>query len=413
MPTKKASLALPTPAPIAVDDTLIPALKVFKKAKPEVKKKNEDFTVIKDKDGDIFKDRIQINLDQIKHYIMCNDGGIVNHRHLVGRTTGQDRERTLAFSRFPVLALLNDAEGNWLEADIDDKRWVAFIKLLTDYKKKFEKVFDAVTVTDAISFHLLPMFVKIGEPLAVYKNNSDWICMKVTEARIRSSFFGLFFQVQGSVISYDGKEYQNSVINHSIYEYEGSKAFIDLGIKIPKLDSNLSTMLIERGKKYVSLHDGNPKYMVHTGTLVRKSYWRDHEYAANGRVMIDRLGMRGIDPNYEDYFGTNRYNDNDNETSVKPADFTDESYMCMSPYCYGFSFVAKQWGEMRIDNISEITFNHTAYDKLVLNDKTKDILFSLVDAPIAGKDLIEGKGGGCIFLLHGHPGLGRLATKIM
>jgi hypothetical protein len=34
----------------------------------------------------------------------------------------------------------------------------------------------------------------------------------------------------------------------------------------------------------------------------------------------------------------------------------------------------------------------------------KDLIFSLVTSKHKGVDLISGKGGGCVFLLHGPPG---------
>jgi SpoVK/Ycf46/Vps4 family AAA+-type ATPase len=66
---------------------------------------------------------------------------------------------------------------------------------------------------------------------------------------------------------------------------------------------------------------------------------------------------------------------------------------------------------MRMDDLSEIVFRDDAYDMLVMDRDTKDMVFALVDNSVTGaKDFIDGKGGGCIFLLAGPPGGGKTLT---
>jgi hypothetical protein len=78
---------------------------------------------------------------------------------------------------------------------------------------------------------------------------------------------------------------------------------------------------------------------------------------------------------------------------------------------------------IRIDQISSICWNKKAFDRLVLPERTKDLIKSLVlvrttkvgesrGLSIAGKrkDIIAGKGNGLIMLLHGAPGTGKTLT---
>lgn len=66
--------------------------------------------------------------------------------------------------------------------------------------------------------------------------------------------------------------------------------------------------------------------------------------------------------------------------------------------------------------LSDIQFDDRAYDSLVLPEDKKEMIQALVeDNKIAvGKntftDIISGKGGGVIFLLHGPPGVGKTLT---
>src|SRR5205823_3678663 len=98
-----------------------------------------------------------------------------------------------------------------------------------------------------------------------------------------------------------------------------------------------------------------------------------------------------------------------------------------APTLFGFSFTAKKWGQLYVDQFSgmlfimiayfihffetqlmlfdsDIIFDDGAFDQLVMDPIKKDIIISLVKSELTKLDLISGKGGGCIFLLHGPPG---------
>jgi SpoVK/Ycf46/Vps4 family AAA+-type ATPase len=73
--------------------------------------------------------------------------------------------------------------------------------------------------------------------------------------------------------------------------------------------------------------------------------------------------------------------------------------------------VAKKWGEIPVSQLTEINFDDTAFDKLVLPAEKKKLISALVKfQDRAFTDIITGKGGGCIFLLHGSPGVGKTLT---
>lgn len=84
--------------------------------------------------------------------------------------------------------------------------------------------------------------------------------------------------------------------------------------------------------------------------------------------------------------------------------------MCW-PTIGGFSFSAKKWGEVLIGNVSPVMFDDKAFDKLVFPPEKKKLIKSLVEnSNESFSDIITGKGGGCIFLLHGSPGVGKTLT---
>ena len=62
------------------------------------------------------------------------------------------------------------------------------------------------------------------------------------------------------------------------------------------------------------------------------------------------------------------------QSEKKPPEFSDEEYLIASPVVLGFAFAEKMWLEFTVSGVKEIQWNETAYDSLVLERKTKDIV---------------------------------------
>lgn len=95
--------------------------------------------------------------------------------------------------------------------------------------------------------------------------------------------------------------------------------------------------------------------------------------------------------------------------------FTDEEYLIASPVVLGFAFGEKLWLEFTVSGIKEIVWNDGAYESLVLENNTKDIVKALVEshkynAAESIDDVIQGKGKGLVAVLHGPPGTGKTLT---
>jgi hypothetical protein len=86
------------------------------------------------------------------------------------------------------------------------------------------------------------------------------------------------------------------------------------------------------------------------------------------------------------------------------------------PALVGFSFTAKAWGHVLVAGLEPIQFRDQAFEQLVLAPERKQLIQALVrfgsDHESNGlmEDIIEGKQGGSIFLLHGPPGVGKTLT---
>ncbi|KAM0236194.1 hypothetical protein ACHAPO_005419 [Fusarium lateritium] len=96
-------------------------------------------------------------------------------------------------------------------------------------------------------------------------------------------------------------------------------------------------------------------------------------------------------------------------------EFTDEEYLIASPVVLGFAFSEKQWLELAVSGASDIKWNEKAWDSLVLENGTKDLIKALVKsrkyhAANTIDDVIQGKGKGLVTVLHGPPGTGKTLT---
>ena len=180
-------------------------------------------------------------------------------------------------------------------------------------------------------------------------------------------------------------------------------------------DSDNHVKLVARGVKYLELSSA-PSYIQVTGNIIKRSYWANYSQNSTGRAVIDVRGMRAADENYSMYYGKDEHGRSDDsdqpETTLDIPGLSDLIKMTCIPFLYGFSFKSKIWGEFAIDQISDIKFREDAYDKLVLDEDTKQMVFALVEDSgyVQEMDIVDGKGGGCIFLAEGNPGTGKTAT---
>ncbi|KAG9090702.1 hypothetical protein FS749_000348 [Ceratobasidium sp. UAMH 11750] len=91
--------------------------------------------------------------------------------------------------------------------------------------------------------------------------------------------------------------------------------------------------------------------------------------------------------------------------------------VCLLPsILYGWSFTARAWKELFVENLSPIQFQPDTLKHLVLPGDHRELIQSLVEAQAGSKglslirDIAPGKGGGLVLLLHGNPGTGKTLT---
>jgi SpoVK/Ycf46/Vps4 family AAA+-type ATPase len=130
-------------------------------------------------------------------------------------------------------------------------------------------------------------------------------------------------------------------------------------------------------------------------------WWSWSRMRATGRVMVDIAT--------HEQFQESRMRGREHDGIMRSV--PEDKLWMTDCHVYGFSFVTKQWGRMPVANLAPIEFRKDAYDQLVMDPDKKMMVQALVQDSSSGfSDIIAGKGGGCIFLLHGEPGVGKTLT---
>lgn len=247
-----------------------------------------------------------------------------------------------------------------------------------------------------MSFGLLKSLFTPGTEIQIHGDELSG--GRVLAAEYRSSFFGNYLMLTYECIGTNGRTFLQCRDQIQIPAWNGLKEIEKLPVR--PLDAATKAQLAERGKIYASVAIG-ANYMNYSGHMGVKKWWSWDSMRADGRIMVD--------PSTYTQF-KDEYNDRQEEDTHLTV--LDESRLWMTdPYIKGFSFTTKQWGRFAVGRITNIQFRDDAFTQLVLAEDKKDLVRALVTNGTGGfSDIISGKGGGCIFLLHGEPGVGKTLT---
>ncbi|KAH6895897.1 P-loop containing nucleoside triphosphate hydrolase protein [Thelonectria olida] len=217
-------------------------------------------------------------------------------------------------------------------------------------------------------------------------------------------------------IDYNGIDY--GYIGHTINikKYSGYKLMRELRafpLECHPNKEKIRQNLARRGRKFVSLtgichrfYDGIAHfYMDPSSTHTTK-------FNVKHRVMIDCKEFESQTNLMHIKFLP--YTKLIETASKDHLSLSEEELLLCCHEVQGFSLVWRRWATLHVDNISEVQFNADAFDQLVFSEEKKNLIRSLVNQQHedgAGfDDIIQGKGKGLVFLLHGPPGVGKTLT---
>eukprot|EP01125_Pyxidicula_operculata_P001198 TRINITY_DN11136_c0_g1_i1.p1 TRINITY_DN11136_c0_g1~~TRINITY_DN11136_c0_g1_i1.p1 ORF type:complete len:693 (-),score=151.38 TRINITY_DN11136_c0_g1_i1:47-2071(-) len=262
----------------------------------------------------------------------------------------------------------------------------------------FEKKAKTMLEEGKISYeHLWHVFAKGSQ---VYgKVNTDFVGGSVTETKYYGGWFPCF-SLSISVIKSNGTDFYTDTHKFSVPMFRGVLPLVDLPFQL--LTPETKKKLEDRGKLFEKIGK-SISYMNYKGNMEWMA-WRMTLIKADGRVMVDAASFLRMNPNYREF----KLNPS---TSNIMNTITEDNLFMTWPTIGGFSFSSKKWGELLVSNLADIKYDDQAFDKLVFPQDRKQLIKSLVEnSNKSFTDVISGKGGGCIFLLHGSPGVGKTLT---
>ncbi|KAJ6457919.1 P-loop containing nucleoside triphosphate hydrolase protein [Mycena sanguinolenta] len=247
--------------------------------------------------------------------------------------------------------------------------------LLELYKPKAEKL--ALQLADGrIEFDLLIFHFELGKR---YCMNPDNINMASGFCLERRSYdkANMTVHLTGNAYSWDGKSYLETPVSCAISFYYGTEDLDSLPCQT--LTPEMEAKLMARGRLYTALSG------IH--------------YRSYGIVQADP---------YSDI----------RPLAQEVPDFPEEDLWLLPSCVYGFNLTKKMRSTFYVTEIESVSFDHNAWDHLVLDPETKVLIKSLVQVTRNSNsftsktisDVITGKGGGLICLLHGPPGTGKTLT---
>lgn len=235
----------------------------------------------------------------------------------------------------------------------------------------------------------------------------------VTGSEIHHGFFGRVLQISfGSVSNLTGVVCVGPMMV-TIGAYDGLKDLTALPVRA--VTAQERERLTERGRIFRHAVSKSSHYMAYTGQIGRDSWLGTTYYRADGRVMVDVKTMKHVDANLWSNSQRGslllRSRNDDDDDDDKTIQISDELLWTTYPYLFGFSFASKMWGRLTVSKLEDISWRTQSFEQLVLDEEEKGMVRALV-AHQAGSfsDIIDGKGGGTIFLLHGSPGQGKTLT---
>ena len=268
--------------------------------------------------------------------------------------------------------------------------------LRTFYQDKLEQL-ERMNQDGKINFNNLESIFPIGTK-CIGKILDQEVGFIVSSNNRGTDHFGTpIFNLIGRVTFSNGDKFKQIDKTFQIQQFRGAVTVEQLDIR-PITEEELQN-LTERGRKMIK-YGLSATYASYVGSMFRKTQYGIYKFKADGRIMIDPTGFKKNNPSYP-LLGSHN---NSFDCQSVPDDLL---FMCY-PFCTGFSFSSKQWGEIYIENVSDISYYDKAFDYLVLEDSIKKMVKALIcNSEGVFGDIISGKSKSTIMCLSGPPGTGK------
>ncbi|PBK82388.1 P-loop containing nucleoside triphosphate hydrolase protein [Armillaria gallica] len=243
---------------------------------------------------------------------------------------------------------------------------------------------ELVTSYGHIEFDLLQYFFEPGHHVSMLDTSGLPVAFVIRKRSYETINNVRLLHVSGYGLYWDGYAYDHRTIEAQIKSFKGTTEASSL--PIVHLTPALKEKLTKRGHIYASFSG------LHYTTYEGK------------RVIVDVLA-------YDNQSGYIR------DPNQKIPEVDEEELHLLPTKVYGFNLGTKEWTHFLVEHLKPVVFDENAWDHLVLDEDIKTLIKGLVEvtknANSSSKiisDVISGKGGGLISVLHGPPGTGKTLT---
>ncbi|KAJ8071199.1 hypothetical protein OCU04_001537 [Sclerotinia nivalis] len=207
-------------------------------------------------------------------------------------------------------------------------------------------------------------------------------------AYIRHSMSGPFYQLNCQRVDWDGEKFGLADVRYRIQDLLGTTGIDTLSVfplEFHQDEIKIRIELLKRGKLFEKYHC---------------YHFKNYKSFAIGKNR-DGQSVKVI-CGQSDAFAYGKFNPNSVE-SLKALEHKKAS-----------GIVDKRWLEFLVDVPTNIVWNDSAFQSLVLPPSQKDLILAIATSQISSSsrfdDVISGKGKGTILLLSGGPGTGKTLT---
>jgi hypothetical protein len=245
-------------------------------------------------------------------------------------------------------------------------------------------------------------------------------------------------------VDWNGENSGYTTTTLTIWDFDGFRRVTSLPVFpisfLTDIEKTKSAM-IERGRKFERLR--GYKFMISNGTKILLETEKPEQRPVNGKVCVDAYAyyrscnivkpvLRPLKPEIDEDSGEDNvedteFSDTPYETNftVAPVEvasaakgpaertedldpLTEEQAMMATPWLKGFDLKSKDWCELKVEDLKEMTWNDKAFEKLVLPSGEKNLAWEFVEnksiSTAEFDDFIPDKGRGLIILMFGPPG---------
>ena len=266
-------------------------------------------------------------------------------------------------------------------------------------KEIFEDIsLDNITLDKPVTFQeALTILTKSAYHKTLYCDH-EIISNGIPELK-KDKKLGIFINVTIPYVApFSNGKYTISSFDVQIPFFGNKKRLSDLEVQ-PFFNIEESDKFIERSKKFVKLTE-KPYYCHVEGYMYIPTMGGMKRLPLNSRVVVDPSG-------YKKYKNADRWYSNDEMDKIP-----EEIFISTLPTVPVYSLEYREWGEVPVEQIKDIVFDETAFERTVLPQDYKDRIYNLVTNFYKTEciDFIAGKKRGLVFLLMGNPGTGKTLT---